>query len=160
MFAPCPLWHGEGNDPWQGRSWQERPWQFFGLTQTCRRLREEFRPLWMGRLNVRLTCMDIDDFLFDFIPDTHTTHAVANIELLWSINYRICFDFTLHLLRRANGVRTTFGSSPRIFMTRKTLRFTSPASVVSRTLLQQRAGTRLRDPTQTVTPNSKTLQNG
>jgi hypothetical protein len=33
---------------------EKRPWKFFALTQACKQVRAEFRPLWIRDLSVRL----------------------------------------------------------------------------------------------------------
>ncbi|EUC45190.1 hypothetical protein COCMIDRAFT_5589 [Bipolaris oryzae ATCC 44560] len=46
-----------------------RPWKFFGLTQTCRQIRAEFRPLWMRNTSIRF--MGLEDsvsFISTFMP--------------------------------------------------------------------------------------------
>jgi len=35
--------------------WQNRPWKWVGLTQSCKELRAEYRPLWIKAFRVRLT---------------------------------------------------------------------------------------------------------
>jgi hypothetical protein len=48
--------------------WAERPWQSFGLTQTCKQLRAEYRPLWIRELSIRLVPTTIALFMAAFLP--------------------------------------------------------------------------------------------
>ncbi|EUC28262.1 hypothetical protein COCCADRAFT_9329 [Bipolaris zeicola 26-R-13] len=46
-----------------------RPWKFFGLTQTCRQIRAEFRPLWMRSTSIRLMGLEASvSFISTFMP--------------------------------------------------------------------------------------------
>jgi hypothetical protein len=44
--------------------------QFFGLTQTCRKLRAEFRPLYMSQTQVCIKLQQVLDYMATFIPTT------------------------------------------------------------------------------------------
>jgi hypothetical protein len=48
--------------------WQQRVWQFFGLTQSCKQLRSEYRPLWIRDLTVRLKTGIFSEFVATFLP--------------------------------------------------------------------------------------------
>jgi hypothetical protein len=72
--------------------WNQRPWQFYGLTQACVQLRAEYRPLWMRALEVRLTFVTLPKFEDVFLPKgTQQQHAPRLIQVSWehgSDNYR------------------------------------------------------------------------
>ncbi|KAH7069360.1 hypothetical protein FB567DRAFT_614923 [Paraphoma chrysanthemicola] len=78
------------------RSWATRPWQFFGLTQTCRQLRAEHRSIWIRSLSVRLYIHEIGDFAQHFFPDrVEQPVGPALIQISWDERDR---DYPNHLL--------------------------------------------------------------
>src|SRR5690242_3738836 len=50
---------------------------FFGLTQVCRLLRQEFRPIQMQRQEIGMDLVDVETYLNTFYPD-----ATAQLEAL------------------------------------------------------------------------------
>ncbi|KAF2026025.1 hypothetical protein EK21DRAFT_92751 [Setomelanomma holmii] len=65
-------------------AWAERPWQFYGLTQTCRQLRAEHRPIWIQNLHIRLDVWQLDIFCQTFLLSAaEHTHRPKLIEIPW-----------------------------------------------------------------------------
>jgi hypothetical protein len=64
--------------------WASRPWQFVGLTQTCRQLRAEHRPIWIASLSVQLDIVQIGRFVTDFLSRaTPQQNAPKLIQICW-----------------------------------------------------------------------------
>ncbi|KAH7076365.1 hypothetical protein BKA63DRAFT_489702 [Paraphoma chrysanthemicola] len=77
-------------------SWATRLWKFFGLTQTCRQLRAEHRPIWIRSLSVRLYIHEIGDFVQHFFPDrVEQPVGPALIQISW---YERDKEYPNHLL--------------------------------------------------------------
>ncbi|KAF5849569.1 hypothetical protein GGP41_004994 [Bipolaris sorokiniana] len=59
-----------------------RFWNFFGLTQTCRQIRAEFRPLWVRSSSIRFTGLETSvSFISTFMPTiAELKHAHADLQ--------------------------------------------------------------------------------
>jgi hypothetical protein len=62
--------HHEPSSSKPARLIQDRR-QFFGLTQTCRKLRAEFRPLYMAQTQVYIKLQEVSNYMEAFLPSTN-----------------------------------------------------------------------------------------
>lgn len=60
--------------------------QFFGLTQVCKQLREEYRPIWLRNSRVRVAYEDVADYIYTFHGlETQWTHIPEMLQI--SVDY-------------------------------------------------------------------------
>jgi hypothetical protein len=69
--------------------WQDRPWKWFGLTQSCKQVRAEYRPRWMSALSVRLTPTALPYFAATFLPEEGAlgSNAPEVVQVPWPCDH-------------------------------------------------------------------------
>ena len=81
-FAPRVFksWPG-----YEKKSHAERVWKFFALTQVCKQIRAEYRPLWINDCSIRLnSTYSLRSFVDDFLHQTDTVkHAPKLFQYAW-----------------------------------------------------------------------------
>jgi len=66
------------------KSWTERTWTGFGLTQTCTQVHAEYCSLWTQNLFVRGSSGFIKDFIENFLPtSTELYRAPCRVQVEW-----------------------------------------------------------------------------
>lgn len=96
------------------KSYKERIWQSIGLTQVCKGIRSEFRPLWIRNLCVRFGSYDIiDHFIEDFLHHSDGANSVPRLlQYSWEhgFNNRRPFDITsmLRMCSHSPGFQVEF----------------------------------------------------
>ncbi|KAH8719135.1 hypothetical protein GQ44DRAFT_829418 [Phaeosphaeriaceae sp. PMI808] len=84
-------------------------WQFFALTQTCRQLRTEYRPMWLRDCSVCIEFTDFPEFVTDFYSFQNNYHNAPK-KLLISCDDRV--DDTPHILFDLSPLLLLQASSP------------------------------------------------
>jgi hypothetical protein len=78
-----------GTNVMQGRGpaakcWAERIWKTFGLTQTCKQIHTEYRPLWLRNLFIRASFNNIRRFADTFLSSTRELqHSPERVQIEW-----------------------------------------------------------------------------
>ncbi|KAF2124583.1 hypothetical protein P153DRAFT_370976 [Dothidotthia symphoricarpi CBS 119687] len=67
---------------------------YFALTQTCKQLRSEFRPLWLRNSGIRIDPEDLDEFVGTFYPRIDEYQNAPRL-LLINWDHDICYDDNL-----------------------------------------------------------------
>ncbi|KAF2132776.1 hypothetical protein P153DRAFT_393732 [Dothidotthia symphoricarpi CBS 119687] len=75
-------------------------WKFFGLVQSCKQIRAEYRPLWLSNSRVRVQPENLGPFVDAFFPDlTGLKQAPGLLEISWTHrdNYEYVLDMEVDL---------------------------------------------------------------
>jgi hypothetical protein len=99
------------------KAWNERAWKCFGLTQLCKEIRAEYRPLWLCNLSISSSNAWIENFAKTFLSSANGWKNVPKrVQIEWErgkddIPGEI-HDLT-HILRmRAYSLTTSFSYVP------------------------------------------------
>jgi hypothetical protein len=66
------------------KPWAERSWTGFGLTQTCRQVRAEYRPLWLRNLFILASFNGIHRFVDTFLSSAlELEQAPERVQIAW-----------------------------------------------------------------------------
>jgi hypothetical protein len=64
--------------------WAERYWKFFGLTQSCKQIRAEYRPLWFRKLEILIPPGWLSEFVETFLSSPEELqHAPSLVQIEW-----------------------------------------------------------------------------
>jgi hypothetical protein len=93
------------------KSWAERYWKFFGLTQSCKQIRAEYRPLWFRKLEIMSPPVWLSQFVETFLSSAEELqHAPNLVQIEWErdIHDYVNAKCNITALLRLRAHRPTF----------------------------------------------------
>ncbi|KAF2026026.1 hypothetical protein EK21DRAFT_116227 [Setomelanomma holmii] len=85
--------------------------KFMGLTQKCRQIRAEYRPLWLAQSQPRIRIDDLRRYYQDYMSDeAHLRHAPSLLQISWHQDHDDQHDekFDILPLLKMRAYRSTF----------------------------------------------------
>ena len=114
---PVPLVLARGQEQWPLNSGKPSARKFFGLTQVCKQLRTEYRPIWLLNSSVRLMQRDIRLYIhtfYDCAPKWESLPKLLQISAKSPSRGEIVVDLSMLFQIRAYSSRTKIEFIPHI----------------------------------------------